>query len=106
MTPAPACKVVTQYHSAGEMVYELDSAGASLEVRISSRSVGGGERRWHVSAQQGKSPDSVALTDFAETKSAALGKVAEMWAEQQAELGLPSFDWAAVASALQAVRGI
>jgi hypothetical protein len=46
------------------------------------------------------------MSDSAETKQAALDKVAALWTEQETELGLPKFDWAAVAAALLAVRGI
>jgi hypothetical protein len=102
----PACRVVTQYQSGGEKVFELATADASLELRISSHSVGGGERRWHVAAQSGSAPDSAAISDGAETKRAALSKVAARWVEQAAELGLPTFDWAAVETALLAVRGV
>lgn len=100
------CRVVTRYHSGGEMVYELETADASLEVRISSRAVAGGERSWHVAAQPGNAPDSAAISDEAQTKRGALDKVAAQWSEQAAELGLPTFDWTAVATALLAVRGI
>jgi hypothetical protein len=104
---APACKVVTQYHSAGEMVYELASPNALLDVRVSSRAAGrAGERSWHVAAQQGRSPDSVVIGESAATKAEALGLVAELWAQREQELGLPAFDWKAVTAALLAVRAI
>jgi hypothetical protein len=103
---APACKVVSQYHSGGERVYELAIAGSSLELRISSRASGGGERIWHVQAQQGDALDSESITEQGETKRGALTKVAAQWAERAGELGLPIFDWAAVETALLAVRGI
>ena len=105
-TSTAGCKVVTQYRAGGEMVYELESDGFSLEVRTSSKMVAPGERSWHVAAQQGKTADSTVISDSAETKSGALSKVGVLWAEQAAELGLPTFDWAAVAAALLAVRGI
>lgn len=104
--PAPACRVVSQYHSGGERVYELASADASLELRISSRVLGGGERSWHIQAQPGNLPDSVSINEEGQTKRGALSKVAARWIEQAAELGLPSFDWAAVETALLAVRGV
>ncbi|HYQ16198.1 MAG TPA: hypothetical protein VEQ58_10585 [Polyangiaceae bacterium] len=106
MPPSAVCRVVTQYRSGGEMVYELESAGVFLEIRISSKVLGSGERSWHVAAQQGKSPDSAVVSDSAETKSAALDTVGASWDEQATELGLPSFDWAAVKTALLAVRGV
>jgi hypothetical protein len=106
MTSKPACRVVTQYFSGGEKVFELATADASLELRVSSVSIGAGKRRWHVAAQPGSAPDSAAISCEAETKRGALSKVAEQWTEQGAELGLPSFDWTAVEAALLAVRGI
>lgn len=102
----PTCRVVTQYQSGGEKVFELATADACLELRISSQAVGGGERLWHVAAQPGSAPDSTAISDEAETKRAALSKVAARWIEQAAELGLPTFDWVAVETALLAVRGV
>ncbi len=102
----PACRVVTQYSSDGERVYELATPDASLEVRISSRAAGGGERSWHVAAQRGNAPDSASISEEGETRRGALSKVAARWSEQAAELGLPTFDWVAVETALLAVRGV
>lgn len=103
--PAPACRVVTQYYSGGEKVYELATTDAALELRISSRALGS-ERTWHVAAQRGGSPDAAAINEAAETKRDALSKVAARWIERAAELGLPTVDWTAVETALLAVRGI
>ena len=100
------CKVVMQYHSGGERVYELADGAANLEVRISSVAVSPGERSWHVAAQPGRAADSVVITESAETKANALAKVAALWSEREAELGLPKFDWKAVTAALLAVRAI
>ncbi len=97
---------MTQYFAAGERVYELESGNAALDIRISSRAVAPGERSWHVAAQMGRSADGVVIADFAPTKSEALNKVAALWAEREAELGLSGFDWPAVAAALVAVRAI
>jgi hypothetical protein len=102
----PACRVVTQYRSAGEMVYELESSGANLDVRVSSQSSAPGERNWHVSAQKGRTNDAVMIEESAPTKAEALKKVAEVWVERTPELGLPGFDWDAVTAALLAVRAI
>jgi hypothetical protein len=104
--PALPCRVVTQYYSDGERVYQLATADALLELRISSKAVAGGARSWHVAAQRGQAPDSAAISDEAETKRAALTKVAARWTEQATELGLPTLDWAAVETALLTVRGI
>jgi hypothetical protein len=104
--PAPACRVVTQYYSGGEKIYELASPNATLELRVSSRALDGGVRTWHVAAQSGNANDAVTISDEAENKRDALSKVAAQWTAQAGELGLPSFDWTAVESALLAVRGI
>jgi hypothetical protein len=98
-------KVVTQYHSAGEMVYDLASGAVQLEVRISSQRTAG-ERSWHVAAQPGNTSDAVPLSESSESKASALDKVAAQWAERAAELGLPVVDWPAIAAALLAVRAI
>lgn len=104
--PELACRVVAQYNSDGEKVYQLATADALLELRISSKAVAGGARSWHVTAQKGRAPDSAAISDEAETKRAALTKVAARWIEQATELELPTLDWTAVESALLTVRGI
>ncbi len=88
------------------MVYEIDSSGASLDVRVSSQPGAPGERDWHVAAQSGRDADAVVITESAPTKAEALRKVGEAWAERASDLGLPAFDWSAVATALLAVRGI
>jgi hypothetical protein len=103
---APACRVVSQYHSGGEKIYELATAGASLELRVSSLAAAGGERHWHVAAQSGSAADAVAISGEAKTKREALSNVAARWAERTTELSLPAFDWTAVETAMLAVRGI
>lgn len=105
MSASPSWKVVGQYHSAGEMVYDLASGGVQLEVRISSQRVAG-ERSWHVAAQPGNSSDAVPLSESSETKASALDKVAAQWVERTSELGLPVLDWPAISAALLAVRAI
>lgn len=103
---APTCRVVAQYHNDGERVYEIETPHAAIEVRISSRAIGGGERSWHVAAQQRNASDATPITDEADTKRSALGKVAEKWGERAVELGLPALDWTAVEAALLTVRGV
>lgn len=99
-------RVTAQYQSAGERVYEVESADTKLEIRISSQSAGRGERTWHVAVLPGAVADGVVFTDSGETKQSALTKVAALWSEEEAELGLAHVDWQAVAGALLAVRGI
>jgi hypothetical protein len=98
-------KVVTQYPSAGEKVYDLAWGALLLEVRVSSQLVAG-ERNWHVSAQQSKPSESITFSESAETKAKALESVGLAWGERATELGLPALDWSAIAAALLAVRGI
>ncbi|RYZ05656.1 MAG: hypothetical protein EOO73_19395 [Myxococcales bacterium] len=104
--PSSGYRVVKQYQSDGERVYELDSAGTRLEIRVSSRSAGSGQRSWHVSAQLGGVSDAIVLSESGATKSEALTKVSALWSEQDTAHALPSLDWPAVAQALLAVRGI
>lgn len=104
--PSPGYKVAKQYQSDGERVYELDCAGVRLEIRVSSRSAGAGQRNWHVSAQPGGVSDATVLSESGATKSEALTKVGALWSEQDPSYALPPFDWVAVAQALVAVRGI
>lgn len=106
LKPSLGYKVAKQYNTDGERVYELDCAGVRLEIRVSSRSAGSGQRNWHVSAQRGGVSDSVVLSESGATKSEALNKVAALWPEQDPAHELPVLDWTAVAQALLAVRGI
>jgi hypothetical protein len=104
--PGSGYKVAKQYQSDGERVYELDCAGVRLEIRISSRSAGSGQRNWHVSAQPGGVSDAIMLSESGATKTEALNKVAALWSEQDPGHQLPPFDWTAVTQALLAVRGV
>lgn len=104
--PSAGYKVAKQYQSDGERVYELDCAGVRLEIRVSSRSAGSGQRNWHVSAQRGGVSDATVLSESGATKTEALNKVASLWAEQDPAHELPPFDWPAVTQALLAVRGV
>lgn len=100
------CKVVMQYHRATETVYELANGPDELEVRISSVAVGPAERSFRVEARPGRAAGAAVISETGESKANALGKVAALWTERQAELGLPAFDWKAVTTALLAVRAI
>lgn len=103
---ASACRIVTQYQSAGERVYQLETGGFCLDIRISSSAAGPGVRSWHVAAQDTREADGMVISDSAATKTEALGKVAEAWAERASELSLPQLDWPAVTAVLTAVRAI
>ncbi len=100
---APACKVTMQYHSGNGFVYELDSAGTPLAVHVSRAAA---EGDWLVAVHNGRSVDAAVIAESASTRSEALRRVASSWAEKSFELGLPKFDWNAVADALLAVRAI
>lgn len=97
---------MTQYQSAGERVYSLETDGSSLDIRISSSAAGPGARSWHVAAQDTREADGIVISDSASTKTEALTKVATAWAERASELSLPMLDWPAVTAVLTAKGAI
>jgi hypothetical protein len=103
--PAPKCKVTMQYRALTGFVYELESSGVALELRISReppwRKVGD----WHIAAHQGRKTEPI-VAESAATGAEALQRIEHAWLAKSSELNLPMFDWSAVATALQTVRAI
>lgn len=99
---APKLKVITQYWRGRERVCELEKAGQVLDLRIS----GGDDTAWNVRAQSGHAETAHVFSESGSTRSAALSAVASAWVERAPALGLPTFDWDAVAVALRAVNAV
>jgi hypothetical protein len=101
----PALKIVTQYWHGRVRVCEFERAGARLDLHISQTTDVAGAAGWRVEAHNGRAAAHT-FSECASTRSAALSAVASSWTTQASALGLPSFDWDAVAIALRAVHAL
>jgi len=102
----PKCKITTQYRSRNGFVYEIESAaGVALALHISREPPWGNTGDWYMVAHQGRNADAV-VSESAATGTEALSRIEQSWVAKASELGLPVFDWPAVASALLSVRAI
>lgn len=105
-TSPAGCKITVQYHQGNAFVYELESRGLDFSVRMTQ---GKGIERggaWNVAVLNGRSADAISLEASAPTRAEALREVGRIWSARSVELGLPAFDWEAVAAALLAVRAL
>ena len=102
--PQPLCKVTMQYRSGASKVFELESAGQLLDVRVTpGQPDGAGE--WLVAVQDRRG-GAVVISEWGATRSEALDKVSRSWNAQMGERNLNAFDWTAVTSTLLAIRAI
>lgn len=99
----PVLRIVTQYWHGRVRVCELEKAGAKLDLRISRTADAEG---WRVEASGGHHASAPSFSECAPTRSGALSAVASSWLARGPSLGLPFFDWEAVASALRAVDAV
>lgn len=103
--PPPKCRVTMQYRSLTGFVYELESSGVPLELRISREPPWKDKGDWHVTAHRGKKSEAI-VAESAATGPEALQRIERSWLAKTSELDLPVFDWGAVTTALQTVRAI
>ena len=87
------------------MTYELDCAGHRLILRVFFPA-GEGPVAWRVEARTSDTPQAVVVAASADSKELALGDVSAAWDAASLPSGGPSYDWAAVTRAMQAVRAI
>ena len=99
----PKLKVITQYWRGRVRVCELEKEGKLLDLRISRVDEGSD---WNISAQSGHAETAHVFSEHGSTRVAALSAIALTWTAQAPALGLPSFDWDAVAVALRAVNAV
>ncbi len=103
---AATLHIATQYRSALGMTYELECRGAQLDLQVSQRKAPDDAGEWRVEARPGRAVDAARITEWGATRRDALSEVARSWTSQASALGLPAFDWEAVARVLSAVRAI
>jgi hypothetical protein len=95
-----------QYRSGTGKVFELESAGRLLDVRVTPRSAPENAGEWQVAAQDRRDSGATIIAEWGATRSEALDKVSRTWVAQMTERNLSAFDWVAVTSTLQAIRAI
>jgi len=99
----PKLKVITQYWRGRVRVCELEKEGKLLDLHISRVD---DASDWNIRAQSGHAETAHVFSECGTTRVAALSAIASAWVARAPELGLPSFDWDAVAVALRAVHAV
>jgi hypothetical protein len=99
-------RITNQYRSRRGMMYELECNGNNLDVHVTARENAGDPADWRVDARLGHAEDAATITEWGDTRAAALERVGRSWAEQCWARSLPSFDWEHVAKALTLVRAL
>jgi len=101
-------RITNQYRDKdrrGAMAYELRCGDARLVLRA-AQSAEDHANEWRFEAQSVQPPEIVLIGDWQTSRTAALAAVGTLWTSKAESLGLPTFDWTAVATALTAVRAI
>ena len=102
-----ALRITTQYRDREKgMVYELRCGDDRIAVRREEGASVPGGSEWRFEARTPQSPEVVVLGAWVSTRTAALEDVARLWSLKVPSLGIPSFDWVAVATALAAVKAL
>jgi hypothetical protein len=102
----PLCKVTMQYRSGAGKVFELESAGKTLDVHVTPGAAPECPGEWLVAAHDRRGGGAVVISEWGATRSEALDKVSRAWVAQMSERNLTAFDWAAVTTTLLAIRAI
>lgn len=95
-------KIIVQYRQRNAKIYELESNGAALEVRIchTDETPSNG---WRVDARS-RLEQSTPVGAWGTTAADALGQVARAWVAHSP--ALRTFDWEAIARVLHVVQAI
>jgi hypothetical protein len=101
-----ALKITNQFRNKRGMVYDLKGDGARLTVCVSPRESAADTGDWRVEARIAHSPEAFVITEWGHTRAEALRAVGLAWVAQTESQNLPTFDWDAVASVLNAVRAL
>ena len=96
-------KIIVQYRQKSAKIYELESNGAALEVRICRVDEAALSNGWRVDARA-RSEQSAPVGAWGTTAADALGQVARAWDAHRPALG--RFDWEAIARVLHIVQAI
>jgi len=101
-----ALKITNQFRSRTGFVYDLKYEAVRLTVEIARRQNPDEPGEWHMEVRVSSVPDAAPIDAWAETRRDALTEVGRVWANSAPELGLPTVDWVAVATALSDVRAV
>ncbi|HXK19496.1 MAG TPA: RNA-binding protein [Polyangiaceae bacterium] len=96
--------VTQQYRERHNMTYELDCPVGRLTLKVFFPP-DPARPEWRIEARSNQSAE-LSVDKSATTRELALKEVAAAWQVLAADSGAPSFDWQAVARAMQAVRGV
>jgi len=102
---SPKLTIANQFRDRESMIYDFVRRDERLTLRISARQNEADPGEFRVDASEGARGE-VFLSAWGKTRAEALAAVGVSWQEKQVELGLPSFDWSVVTSALEAVRAL
>jgi hypothetical protein len=100
-----ALKITNQFRNKRGIVYDLKHQADRLTVCITQRENPDDPGEWRVDLSTG-SQSEAAITEWGPTKADALKAAGATWLSSSGSLGLPTFDWDAVAKALTTVRAI
>ena len=100
-------RITNQYRDREKrgMVYELRCGDARLAL-LAAQSESPSEPEWRFEARTAQAPQLVIIGEWGPTRAGALAAVGRLWREKVVSLGIPSFDWTAVETALAAVRAV
>ena len=96
-------KIIVQYRQKSAKVYELESNGAALAVRICQVDETASANGWRVDAQT-RLEDASSVEGWGTTAADALGELARVWNSH--DPALRTFDWEAIARVLHVVQAI
>ncbi len=106
--PDDKLRITNQYRDkdrGGAIAYELRCGEARIVLRA-SQGAADNSKEWRFEAHTFQAPDLVVVGDWQTSRTEALRAVGTLWSAQALSLGLPTFDWTAVATALTAVRAL
>jgi hypothetical protein len=100
-----ALRITNQYRDPPRgMVYEL-ACGVDRVALLAAQSDGKVDE-WRFEARTAQLPELVLVGEWQHTRAEALGALGRLWTSKVAALGIPSFDWVAVNTALAAVKAV
>lgn len=88
------------------MVYEMALGTTALDVHVWREPEDSRPDRWRVEAHNGRQPAAVVVGKSGATRLEALQEVGRAWNASELGLGLPTYDWDAVAALLSSVRAV
>jgi len=97
-------KIIVQYRAKATKVYELQSNGSVVAVRICQDDEGMLTAGWHVDAQSDCTRGVAVIEGRGKTAAEALTEVARTWNAHRPPL--TTFDWQAIARELHVVHAI